>query len=216
MGARAAAAMMPMAEPRSTQVDVAFALSGATLPRDHRWLLAEALKQALPRLADLPGAGVHGIKVAPAAATGASLLPRRTRLLLRVPRAAVAALDALVGARLDIGGHALRLGEVAMPRELQPHRTLYAHLVAAEDAAELAFLAAVDAELAALGVACRPICGRAQTIDAGGRPLTAYSLMLDGLADADALRLLDAGLGRHRLLGCGLFVPHRSTAAVGS
>jgi hypothetical protein len=40
--------------------------------------------------------------------------------------------------------------------------------------------------------------------------------MLDGLSRSAALRVLEAGLGRHRRLGCGLFVPHRSAAAVGT
>ena len=46
--------------------------------------------------------------------------------------------------------------------------------------------------------------------------LHGYSLMLDGLSAEGALRLLDAGLGPHRRLGCGLFVPHKSAAAVGA
>jgi hypothetical protein len=38
--------------------------------------------------------------------------------------------------------------------------------------------------------------------------------MLDALSVDDARRVLDHGLGTHRSLGCGLFVPHRSAAAV--
>ena len=201
--------------PPSAMVDVGFALHGAALPRDHRRLLADALTRMLPWLAALPGAGVHRINVSQGGGSQA-LLSQRSRLTLRVPRVRVAALDALAGAVLDIGGHALRLGGVAQVRELLPHRTLYAHLVAAESDDELDFMAAVNAELAAMGVPCRTICGRRQLIDGGPRPLPGFSLMLDGLAGADALRLLETGLGRHRLLGCGLFVPHRSAAAVGS
>jgi hypothetical protein len=43
-----------------------------------------------------------------------------------------------------------------------------------------------------------------------------FSLMLDALSPDHSLRMLEAGLGRHRRLGCGLFVPHRSAAAVGT
>ncbi|MDH4050984.1 MAG: hypothetical protein OEU93_05350, partial [Rubrivivax sp.] len=81
---------------------------------------------------------------------------------------------------------------------------------------ELAFLAAVDAELDRLGATCRPVCGRRQTLRGEAGPLTGFSLMLDGLTPAHALRILEAGLGAHGRLGCGLFVPHRSAAAVGS
>jgi len=40
--------------------------------------------------------------------------------------------------------------------------------------------------------------------------------MVDQLSAAQALRLMEHGLGAHRRLGCGLFVPHRSAAAVGA
>jgi hypothetical protein len=40
--------------------------------------------------------------------------------------------------------------------------------------------------------------------------------MLSGLNAAQSLRVLRQGVGPHRLLGCGLFVPHKSAAAVGA
>ena len=44
--------------------------------------------------------------------------------------------------------------------------------------------------------------------------LPAFSLMLDRLSPADALQMLEHGVGPHRLWGCGLFIPHKSAAAV--
>ena len=69
-------------------------------------------------------------------------------------------------------------------------------------------------ELSALGVSGRPICGRLQVVEAG--ELQGYGLMLDGLSPAAALRVLEAGVGRHRRWGCGIFVPHKSAVAVGT
>ena len=40
--------------------------------------------------------------------------------------------------------------------------------------------------------------------------------MLHGLSAADSLTVQRAGIGPHRALGCGLFVPHKSAAAVGA
>jgi CRISPR-associated protein Cas6 len=114
-------------------------------------------------------------------------------------------------------------------RELLAHGTLYAHLVALdslsrergsaevrEDDAmdETSFLATIDSELAAMNVRCRRVCGRWQALDTDA--LLGCSLMLDGLTPEDSLRVLERGLGAHRRLGCGLFVPHKSTAAVGT
>ena len=203
-----------MAEAPGAALDLAFALGGRTLPREHRQGLAAAVERVLPWLADCPGAGLHRLNVA-AGAGPLALLSRHTRLTLRLPRECVADAAALAGAELDIGGHRLVVG-APQRRELRAHGTLYAHLVAAADAGddELGFVQSAQAELAALGVPCRPICGRHQVTEAG--TLRGYSLMLDGLSAAGAMAVLENGLGRHRRLGCGLFVPHRSAAAVGA
>lgn len=212
---------MTVADTRAAHmVDVAFALAAplaAALPLEHRGQLARALEAALPWLAaDVPGeppAGVHRLKLAPGGGAQA-LLSQRTRLVLRVPRPRVTDTLALQGTELALGELRLRVG-AAQVRELQPWGTLYAHAVAAAQGLdEAGFLRQVQHALQALQAGGRAICGRVQCLE-GGR-LTGYSLMVDGLSDGQALRLLDSGLGAHRRLGCGLFVPHRSAAAVGS
>lgn len=199
------------AERVAAMIDIAFPVEGGALPPDHRQALADALERALPWLAGVPGAGVHRLNLVSGAA-GEALLSRRTRLKLRVPRERADATCALAGAALVVATRRLRVGS-AQRRELVDHRTLYAHFVAADDGDELAFMRAVDGELARLGVRCRPICGLPQTIEAGS--LRGFSLMLDGLAPDQSLAVLEAGVGAHRRLGCGLFVGHKSAAAVG-
>ena len=202
-----------MSENAASMVDVIYPLQGQTLPRDHRRALAEALERLLPWLAEPAEAGVHRIN-AVAGIGPTALLSQRARLTLRVRRERVGELAPLQGAVLDIAGFKLQLGPAAVVRELLPYATLYAHLVTTADDEELAFLGSIEHELEALGVPCRRICGRRQVIDNDGVPVTGYSLMLDGLSLAGSLRVLESGLGRHRRLGCGLFVPHKSAAAV--
>lgn len=205
--------MSPSAPTAAAMVDLAFALHGTVLPRDYRRPLAAALERALPWLAQVGGAGVHRLNLSPGS-DGQALLAQRTRLVLRLPRErADDAAAALAGRTLDLAGHALQVG-APQPRELLPWGTLYAHLVASAVADEAAFMAEVDAALRALQLPCRPICGRHQSLEQ--HSLQGYSLMLDGLSAADSLQLLQCGIGHHRRLGCGLFVPHRSAAAVGT
>ncbi|HEX7439042.1 MAG TPA: type I-MYXAN CRISPR-associated protein Cas6/Cmx6 [Caldimonas sp.] len=197
-----------------TVVDVAFALEGSRLPRDHALPLAQALSAQLTWLATEPWAGIHPVKVVPGhGAQG--LLSQRARLILRLPRARVAALAALAGRALSVGGCELRLGE-PRPRDLLPHGTVYAPFVAAASADEQAFMESVASALEALRVDARNVCGRRQQIGAPGRAITGFSLMLHGLSAADSLRVQRAGVGPHRMLGGGIFVPHRSAAAVGA
>ncbi len=207
--------MMQMQETPATMVDIGFVVDGSVLPREHRLALADALESALPWLSAVRGAAVHQLKL-PAGSEADSPLSRRTRLRLRVPREHAQQAAQLQGRELHVGTHRLRVGAPEQ-RELLPHGTLYAHFVSIDDAAdadEAAFLDGVHAELAALGVACRAICGRAQHDAPSG--VQGFSLMLDGLSREASLRILEAGLGRHRRLGCGVFVPHRSASAVGA
>lgn len=194
-------------------VDVVFPLEGQTMPRDHAQALHQALAAQWPWLDTDPGAGIHPIKVVHGNEEQA-LLSRRTSLLLRVGAQRVDELLALAGLELDVVGHRLRLGR-AHRRELRPHATLYAYKVAADSADEIAFMAAVAAELAQLAIGGERVCGKRQSMAVSGRVLHTFSLMLHELAPAQSLRLQGCGVGPHRLLGCGLFVPHRSAAAVG-
>jgi CRISPR-associated protein Cas6 len=188
----------------SPVIDVQFPLCGRTLPRDHARALSHALRRAAPWLGgDGAAYGVRPVRLV--AGTGAeALLSQRARLTLRVARAHGAALAALEGADLEVGGHAVRLGRPVV-HELLAHSTLYAAFVVSEHA---------DEALDALGVQGRCICGRAQRLQGDDGPLAGYSLMVDRLSTADSLTVQERGLGPHRAFGCGLFVPHRSAAAL--
>jgi CRISPR-associated protein Cas6 len=195
------------------RVDMVFPLHGSALPRDHRLLLGRALAEALPALADDPQAAVHPVKLVTGSGEPA-LLSARARLVLRVARDRVDAVGALAGRALRIEDEELRLGAPQL-RELLPHTTLYAHFVAAGDADEAVFLESVDAELARLEVRAQRVCGRAQQLRGPDGALHGFSLLLHGLRPQASLRVLEQGLGAHRWMGCGVFVPHKSAAAVG-
>jgi CRISPR-associated protein Cas6 len=95
------------------------------------------------------------------------------------------------------------------------HGTLYAYFVAAESDDEQAFLADVNRELRSVDIDCRIVCDkRQQHLGPQGQVMHGFSLMLHELSPADSLRIQRLGLGVHRTLGCGIFVPHRSAAAV--
>jgi CRISPR-associated protein Cas6 len=197
----------------ATMIDMVFPLEGHSLPRDAAPALRAALQQEMPWLEQAPLAGIHPLKLVPGTDDDA-LLAQRTRLLLRLPRERFDDAAGLAGRTLQLGGHAVTLGQ-PHARELLPHRTLYAYEVAAEVDDEMAFMQAMNSEMESLAVRSQLICGKRQQRDWPGGALTTFSLMLHGLTASDSLRLQEIGLGRHRLLGCGVFVPHKSAAAVG-
>ena len=198
----------------STLVDLVYPLEGHSLPRDAAPALRVARERAVAWLGAEPQAGLHPLQLVPGTDAQA-LLSQRTRLLLRLPRQRFDAAAELAGRSLQIGAQTVTLGHPHR-RELLPHHTLYAYAVAAACDDEIAFMQAMDGALEALAVRSQPICGKRQQRDWPAGALTTFSLMLHGLTTVDSLRLQELGLGGHRLLGCGIFVPHKSAAAVGA
>ncbi len=196
----------------STSVDVVFPLEGAFLPRDHAQVLKDALCHQWPFLEQESQVGIHAVKLV-SGCDEPALLSRRTKLLLRVPTLLAAELLTTQGVDLRVDGQTLRLGQ-PHTRELQPHATLYAYQVAASSADEVAFMADVTRELASLEIAGERVCGKHQHMTLSGAVVNTFSLMLHGLRPEQSLRVQEHGIGPHRLLGCGLFIPHKSAAAV--
>lgn len=200
--------------PQAELVDVVFPLLAHSLPRDSASDLCTALQRELSWLEREPQAGIHPLKLVHGNEAQA-LLSRRTRLLLRLPRQRTSAAAELAGRTVQIGHQTATLG-VPHLRELLPHHTLYAYAVAAELDDEIVFMQAMQQELLQLQVRAQLICGKRQQHQWNSTgPTTTFSLMLHGLTLADSLRLQEHGLGPHRLLGCGIFIPHKSAKAVG-
>lgn len=193
-------------------VDVVFALAGTSVPAEHAYGLARAILRWLPWMEADPRAGIHRLRTAPTG-YGAALLAHRAKLTLRVPQHRLPDALALAGRTLHSDGIDLAVGAGA-PRPLRPFPTLHsAHVTAAAD--EEAFQGEVAQWLRARAVACEFITGRRRTVRAGDREVAGYSVVLHGLAPAASLAIMCEGMGGERTLGCGIFVPHKSIAAVG-
>ena len=195
-----------------TVVDAVFPIKGSTLPRDHALPLQQLLTAQWPWLETDPLAGIHAIKMVQGSLES-GLLSQRARLVLRVTAQRTAELLALPHMELSVAGHRIDLGPARL-RELQAHATLYAYKVAVGDGDETRFMAEIERELRALEIGGERVCGKRQRMTVQGAMLDTFSLMLHSLPAQQSLRLQQHGLGPHRLLGCGIFVAHKSAAAV--
>ena len=194
-------------------VDVAFSLRGGTIPADHGWQLFRLLAERLAWLAAEDYAGVHPIRGSRAVA-GEIYLGARARLMLRLPRERAEPSFALSGARFDLGNE-VEVGSAHL-RPLFAHGTLYSQFVTTGTPDEAGFQRDVSAELERAGIVCKIICGRIRRAQTQDAEIVGYSLMLHELSPEHSLRMQAAGLGEGRKLGCGLFIPHKSAAAVGA
>ncbi len=193
--------------------DIQFELKGHTLPLDHAWALLQGLLSIAPWMADAD-VGIHPIQGADTG-KGEILLNRRAKLVIRFPAARLADLEKLSGQSFTVAGHSLTLGK-AKVKALTQHTPLYAHLVCTGSQDELGFTRDILSQLDAMNIQTRFICGRPQMFFDGEKIASGYSLMLHGLPIEHAIRVQQQGLGLHRKLGCGIFIPHKSINAIGA
>jgi CRISPR-associated protein Cas6 len=199
----------------SDMIDLQFDLMGSTIPADNALLLSDSLLAYLPWLSEDDRIGIQHIKGAETNTGDASLnINRRTKLYLRAPKARVDELQQLVGKTLDLAGHDLQIGNFKT-RAFSPFANIYAHFVDTGSTTEEQFVQDVMRELDGhFHIRCGFICGKRQTLKSASGPLFGYSLMLHDVPPHKSLQLQDEGMGRNRLLGCGIFIPHKSIAPV--
>jgi CRISPR-associated protein Cas6 len=193
--------------------DVVFEVRGNALPRDHAFSLFQALAGRLAWLEGEPGAGVHPIH-GTVSASGEIFLGQRARLVLRLGAERAREALGLSGAKLDVGS-GLEVGAGRI-RELMPFATQYSHFVCTGTADEVEFLERAAALLKGAGLACGMICGKARVAQTPAGDVQGFSLLLHGLSMEQSIAVQESGLGSGRELGCGIFVPHKSLAAVGT
>lgn len=202
--------------------DVAFKLTGSWLAVDHAQLLSHAVCANLtaPTCSQI---GIHQVRVAESgngwerpSSDGEMLqLSRRTKLVLRVDQDVYEDVLRLRNSELEIGGQGLKVGDSKL-RKLSPLTTLFSHGIACdEDQAETEFLTDMASALHQMEIKVKKmICGIAHSIRSDGGSIFTRSLMVANLTPQESVLLQQRGIGSGRLMGCGLFVPHRGIDAV--
>ncbi len=202
--------------------DVVFKLSGIRLVVDHAQFLAHAVCAKLTEHTRSQ-IGIHQIRVAesgngwerPSSAGEMLQLSRRTKLVLRVDQDVYQDVLQLRNSELEIGGQGLKLGDSKL-RKLSPLTTLFSHGIACdEDQAETEFLTDMASALHQMEIKVKKmICGTAHSIRSDKGSIFTRSLMVANLTPQESVLLQQRGIGSGRLMGCGLFVPHRGIDAI--
>jgi CRISPR-associated protein Cas6 len=196
---------MPEMPEISEMIDILFDLDGGTLPAAYPCALWAALIRHVPQLAEEKFVGVFPLRGTEN--NEAMLLPKRAKLVLRLPAALADQTAArLTGQQLDVAGITMRLGS-AKSRPIRPYPTIHAQLVTGSSD-ELLFMDSINIQLSEMGIKGKLICGKRRTIS-GNQPIHGFSLVLHDLKPEASLRLQYAGLGQNRQFGCGIFVPYK-------
>lgn len=186
-------------------IDMAFDLDGETIPAAYPFALWEGIVRQVPQLAKEKLVGVLPIRATES--REGLLLPKRAKLVLRLPATLADAASHLAGATIRIGTSGLRLGNGRI-KTIQPCSTIHAQLVTGESD-EMVFMERISAQLSAMKISAKLICGKHRTLVGDGQTIRGFSLVVHDLKPEASLRLQYAGLGEARHLGCGIFVPHK-------
>ena len=206
----------------SNIVDLVFRVQGDHLPVDHAWALSQAVIAVLPWITHDEQSGIHHVHILESGSgwqrpTSDSwmYLSKRTHFMLRIPMGRVEHSRALCGKILKISDCYFTVGEGHI-RHLSPIATLYAHhiVVPPETGNEDALLEWAKNLLRKNNIEpTQMLCGRQRHVSTPGSVLQTRSLMIAELKPEESLTLQETGLGSHRKLGCGLFLPHKSIAS---
>ncbi len=207
-------------------IDLSFRIQCQELPVDHAFALHQSLRQLIPWIDDDDRVAIHSIHgaasgngwVRPPEEAGSLLqLSRRTRLYLRIPSEREADARKLCGTRIEPGGYEIQIGD-CQEKLLVPADTVFTRSLTGKDVDdEEAFTHWLSGTLRQRGIVLRKmLCGLRHIIHCPDGDVIARSVMLSDLDPMEAIRLQQEGIGEGRKIGCGIFLPHKSLAAVGS
>lgn len=183
-----------------------FDLEGGTLPSAYPFALWDALLHHAPQLASEKLVGILPLRATKSKED--ILLTKRTKLVLRLPKALVDPIaKCLVGSTLQIGATPLPIGHCKL-RDILPFPTVHGQLVKGADD-EMLFIDDIKNQLRAMGITAKLICGKRHTINGGQQSIRGYSLVVHDLKPEASLQLQYAGLGDNRQFGCGIFIPYK-------
>jgi CRISPR-associated protein Cas6 len=200
-------------------IDLRFRVIGDSVPKNNAYLVFAAASKALggehlPNdIGVFPLTGMtsgNRMLITENSAIGFRCSPERIPLLL-----------GLCGQQLAIGNHEVTVGTSSVyPIKTSP--SMFARMVTFKDALEeSAFLERANYKLKEKGIKgtatiprwhFRPTSSLPQqrVVEIQGKRIVGFSVRVDGLSESDAARLIDAGMGGRRHMGCGLFIPART------
>ena len=205
----------------SEMVDLSFSVVCKELPYDHAYELSSELIKLIPEIKNDKRNAIQTLH-GPMSGNGwvradgeNIFLSKRAELCLRVRKDHVEKIKEIEGKKIKLFGNDLNIGKSKMKSFLVV-RDLFCRFVSCnEDLPEDIFLEEVQTELRAYKVNInKALCGQSKRINFGDKTLYTRSLMIADLSKEEAVTLQEEGVGKHRLFGCGIFLPHKSIDAV--
>ena len=187
-------------------IDAVFDVSGDRVPVNYPFALWSELARLVPELAAMLRSA--SCRCVLPGAQPACCLPRRAKLVVRLPPSLAAEVASLSGQELELDGHRAAADEWQAARNSAlPDDPCapggWRRRMRWPSSSDVA------ATLPDLGITANLICGRHNSLVDGDTQIHGFSLVIHDLKPEDSLHLQYAGLGSHRQYGCGVFVPYK-------
>lgn len=177
-------------------IDLAFQVSGSSLPADHGFALYGAISRLLPAVHESNGVAIHPVR-GRIVGDRQMQLTDSSRLMIRTSAERIGELLPLAGKQLTISGHTLRVG-VPQVFALTPSTAVRSRLVVIKVSSDTPtaptaeqFLAALRRKLAAFEVSpdCPITLGKRRTVRIHHKEVVGYEVILEHLTATESLAL---------------------------
>ena len=211
-------------EPKSSEniVDISFKFNddGSPIAADHAYDLFQAVLKKFPNIEKIDNLAIHSLYGAESGAGWERpeteiYLSKRTKFNIRTPIEHAKDFYNLDGQTLEIGNYKMNLSK-PITKELVSTDTLFCRTVVVDNNQnEDEFLKAISLSLVSMGINVKKmLCGKEHIVQTPSRTLVGKTLLITDLEKQDSIKLQELGIGIGKLFGCGIFLPHKSIAAV--
>ncbi len=208
---------------KSDMVDLSFSVDCKELPYDHAYELSSELINIIPEIQNDSRNAIQTLH-GPMSGNGwvrpdseNIFLSKRSKLLMRVCKNQLDNVRSLEGKNIKIFGNKLFIGKSKVKKFLIVKDLFCRFVNSNANLSEDNFLEQVQKELEKSNIhISKAICGKSKIISFGKISLHTRSLMIADLTKEESLKLQEKGVGKQRLYGCGIFLPHKSIDAVGT
>lgn len=201
-------------------LDLSFATNCKELPIDHAWALSQAICRELPWFENEKFAGIHQIHVAesgngwerPDNCDEQTLRPsHRTKLILRIPKERLNDTEVLIGKTISINGYPLTIKKPRKKPLVHASVVFSRNVLSSKDEDENNFLSRMADEVGSITgeKVKKMMCGKTYSLRTPDEILLTRHLMIAEQTSDASIKLQQYGLGEGRVMGCGLFLPHK-------
>tara|TARA_S200000501_G_scaffold178203_1_gene167848 strand:+ start:7137 stop:7817 length:681 start_codon:yes stop_codon:yes gene_type:complete len=201
-------------------VDVSFKVNCKKIAADHSYNLFEAILGEFPKIEEIDNLAIHSVYGAESGAGWERpeteiYLSKRTRFCIRTPVEHAEEFFNLDKKILKVGKYEMQLTKPTI-KNLVITDTLFCRSVVVENNKnEEEFLKDIHSSLKLMGVNVKKmLCGKEHLIQTPNRALIGKTLLITDLEKDDSIKIQQLGIGIGKLFGCGIFLPHKSIAAV--